>query len=211
METKHCTRCDNTKDASAFSRDKAQKDGLCARCRDCRSEYGRSWYERLGKAARNCDEWRSRKAVGQGSYYRRNKAKFRESGRRWIEANKEKVRACQRETMRQRRSVAKGKLENNVSCALHRALKGRKNGEPSFRLLGFGVEQLMAHMERQFTKGMSWDNYGKWHVDHIRPLVSFEYSEPTDPEFRSAWALTNLRPLWASENISKGGRVSLLI
>lgn len=113
--------------------------------------------------------------------------------------------------MRRKRATPKGRLECNVARALNRALRGKKNGEPSFDLLGFTAEQLMTHLERQFTKGMTWENYGEWHVDHVRPLASFTYAQPTDPDFKVAWALTNLRPLWARENISKGARVSLLI
>src|SRR3546814_16139410 len=51
-----------------------------------------------------------------------------------------------------------------------------------------------------------WDNRGEWHIDHIRPLCSFEFKSPDDPQFREAWALTNLRPLWARDNPRKGGR-----
>lgn len=113
--------------------------------------------------------------------------------------------------MRRRRATAKGKLESNVSRALHRALKREKGGEPSFALLGFTVEQLVAHLERQFEKGMGWHNYGQWHVDHIIPLASFKYESARDPDFARAWALTNLRPLWARANISKGAQRLLLI
>jgi hypothetical protein len=53
---------------------------------------------------------------------------------------------------------------------------------------------------------MSWDNVGKWHIDHIIPLSSFRFTSMDDPEFRAAWALSNLRPMWATENILKGAR-----
>src|SRR3546814_9626669 len=66
-------------------------------------------------------------------------------------------------------------------------------------------------LERQFLPGMSWDNRGEWHIDHIRPLCAFEFTSPDDPQFREAWALTNLRPLWARDNLRKGGRLDLLL
>ena len=80
-------------------------------------------------------------------------------------------------------------------------------------MFDFGVEELVAHLERQFRPGMNWANYGRagWHLDHIVPLASFDYSSPDDPEFKCAWALANLRPLWARENMSKGGNRVLLI
>lgn len=64
----------------------------------------------------------------------------------------------------------------------------------------------MAHLERQFLPGMTWENRGEWHIDHIRPLCSFQFQTPDCPQFREAWALTNLQPLWAQDNLKKGGR-----
>jgi 5-methylcytosine-specific restriction endonuclease McrA len=56
---------------------------------------------------------------------------------------------------------------------------------------------------------MTWDNYAHdtWHIDHIVPLSSFLFDTPDDPGFKSAWALANLQPLWAKENMSKGNRL----
>ena len=58
---------------------------------------------------------------------------------------------------------------------------------------------------------MTWQNMSLWHVDHILPLASFEYESASDPEFRAAWALTNLRPLWSVENLQKGAKRVLLL
>src|SRR3546814_14741028 len=85
-----------------------------------------------------------------------------------------------------------------------------KNGRSWETLVGYTVADLMAHLERQFLPGMSWDNRGEWHIDHIRTLCSFEFTSPDDPQFREAWALTNLRPLWARDNLRTGGRLDLL-
>lgn len=63
----------------------------------------------------------------------------------------------------------------------------------------------------QFLPGMSWDNMAEWHIDHILPLASFSYASASDPEFRAAWALTNLRPLWSAENMQKGAKRVLLL
>lgn len=213
MATKYCSRCDRTKPTTDFNKDRSQQDGLGRNCRDCRKDYGRRWFKNRGKEQRRESGFYTcpQRAAYQAEYYRNNRERCDQQKRRWLADNIDKHRASTREAMRRRRATAKGRLENNVSRAVHRALKGRKNGEPSFALLGFNVEVLMAHLERQFQRGMTWENYGKWHVDHIRPLASFTYSEPSDPDFKRAWALTNLRPLWATENISKGAHVSLLI
>jgi hypothetical protein len=68
----------------------------------------------------------------------------------------------------------------------------------------------MNHLEKQFTKGMTWDNYGEWHVDHIRPMSSFNFTSVDDPEFKECWALCNLQPLWELDNLSKGSEYLLV-
>lgn len=85
------------------------------------------------------------------------------------------------------------------------------SGAKKFILLGYSKGELMRHLEKQFLKDMGWHNMGQWHIDHIIPLSSFNYSSVSDPEFKRAWALTNLRPLWAAENRAKSDkRLSLL-
>jgi len=69
----------------------------------------------------------------------------------------------------------------------------------------------VTHLERQFPKSMTWNNRNEWHIDHIIPLASFTYSSADDPEFKAAWALSNLRPLWKPANLEKGGKRTLLL
>jgi hypothetical protein len=71
----------------------------------------------------------------------------------------------------------------------------------------------MTHLESKFESWMSWDNYGawekdkqKWHLDHIKPQSLFEIKAADDEEFKKCWALDNLQPLEASQNMSKGNR-----
>lgn len=53
---------------------------------------------------------------------------------------------------------------------------------------------------------MSWDNYGEWHIDHKIPDCKFNYISVNDKEFQKCWALKNLQPLWAIENLRKGSK-----
>lgn len=85
-------------------------------------------------------------------------------------------------------------------------LIGARRGAGWQAALGYTVEDLKRHLERQFLPGMSWENMGEWHVDHIVPLKSFAYKTVDDAEFKAAWALTNLRPLWAVSNMKKHAR-----
>lgn len=78
-------------------------------------------------------------------------------------------------------------------------------------MLGYSQQELAEHLERQFSKGMGWANMGKWHIDHIVPLASFDITGPECPEFKAAWALTNLRPLWAEDNLRKRAKRTHLL
>jgi hypothetical protein len=53
---------------------------------------------------------------------------------------------------------------------------------------------------------MTWDNYGQWHIDHIKPVALFEFDSTDDPGFRDCWTLDNLQPLWALDNLRKGNK-----
>lgn len=98
------------------------------------------------------------------------------------------------------------RLRNTFRAALRDSLKGTKNRDSTFVILGYSVDALKAHLEAQFTEGMAWDNYGRWHVDHIRPLASFRITGLDCPQFKAAWALNNLQPLWARDNLRKGAK-----
>lgn len=140
----------------------------------------------------------------------RNADKAKQQNRDWWATNKK--RAC--EYTAQRRSTPRGAIEASIRSGIYSRLSreaGRKGKAKTFDLLGYSVEELVAHLERQFLKGMSWGNYGEWHVDHIVPVSSFNYETFQDSEFRACWAITNLRPMWGKDNYAKGAkRLTLL-
>ena len=92
------------------------------------------------------------------------------------------------------------RIENAMRARLWAALKGRTDNA-LFSRLPYTAAQLCAHLERCFQPGMSLDNYGCWHVDHRRPCASFDQSDPE--QFAACWALENLQPLWAQDNLRK--------
>lgn len=57
-----------------------------------------------------------------------------------------------------------------------------------------------------FQPGMTWENYGKWHIDHKTPDSWFQYNSINDDGFKKSWALENLQPMWAKDNLSKGNK-----
>ncbi len=73
----------------------------------------------------------------------------------------------------------------------------------SIEYLGCTIEEFKQHIEEQFKEGMSWDNHGEWHIDHITPL---KYGNPTLEEVVERLHYTNTQPLWAAENIAKGNK-----
>lgn len=87
--------------------------------------------------------------------------------------------------------------------ALHRSLRltGRKKASKTENLLGYTYDKLKQRIECQFKAGMSWENYGEWHIDHVKPVTRFIHQGITDPFIVNA--LCNLRPLWAVENMKK--------
>ena len=110
-----------------------------------------------------------------------------------------------------RQTVPAFAIRERMSAGVANSLKDGKNGRSWEALVGYTISDLMEHLERQFTKGMTWANRSDWHIDHIIPISSFRFETTDDPEFRAAWALSNLRPLWASENIRKSAKRLLLI
>lgn len=74
-------------------------------------------------------------------------------------------------------------------------------GECSAGLLGCGIAKLKAHLAKNFEPGMTWDNWGDWHIDHIKPLTAFNLND--NEELEKACHYSNLQPLWARDNLRK--------
>jgi hypothetical protein len=103
------------------------------------------------------------------------------------------------------------KLKKNtgraVRAAIHRS-EGSKEGERTFDYLPYTVEELREHLEAQFDGKMSWENYGSyWHIDHIFPQSRLPFDSLDHPNFQKCWALSNLQPLEAKANQSKGAKI----
>jgi len=101
-------------------------------------------------------------------------------------------------------------LNHRMSREIYKAIREGEISRPWQKYVGYTANELKKHLEYQFKEGMSWDNYGKWHIDHIRPKSSFNFSDPTDESFKLCWSLNNLQPLWAEENFKKGRKYDLI-
>jgi hypothetical protein len=126
-----------------------------------------------------------------------------EDNSRWLGGPKgEKARRALNPTNR---------LNDTMSEHIRAALAGGKAGRSWESLVGYRLEELIAHIESLFTEGMNWSNRGvskrngprRWTIDHKRPQSSFSFTTPEDPEFTECWKLSNLEPLWGPDNSHK--------
>ena len=101
------------------------------------------------------------------------------------------------------------KLSAYISSAIRHSIKKNKKGLHWEELVGYTIDDLKGHLEKQFANNMNWDNYSHsgWHIDHIIPISKFNFTTYDDIDFKRCWALSNLQPMWASENMSKGNRL----
>lgn len=119
----------------------------------------------------------------------------------WAKANRHKLRESFRKHWRTSpRFRLRTRFGNAITTTLRR--NSRRAGWQS--ILGFTIEDLRAHLERQFLPGMQWDNHGPvWHIDHIVPVAFFSFETIHCADFKACFALSNLRPLWKLDNLAK--------
>jgi hypothetical protein len=155
-------------------------------------------------------EIKERKKIIHKNWSEKNKEHLKEYHKKWREENLDKWRETKRNYEKTRKSTDPiYKLIGNFRTAIYTVLKENnvtKYGH-YFEILGYQPEQLINHLEVQFKDGMSWDNYGEWHVDHKLPITHFNISEMGDSEFIKCWSLDNLQPMWGDENIKKSNKL----
>ncbi|MBX4941134.1 hypothetical protein [Rhizobium binae] len=235
VQVKTCTKCGEEKLVTDFPRHSGHRDGFGSQCKACKrvadSEY------RARNPEKNKEEYRRRieanpnyhaelyakdpeKAKATVAKWQKDNPekrreihkRFRESNpeyyKEWPKRNPEKTKERRRKQYEKKISTPRGKLENSVKVGVHRGLtNGSKAGRSTFSLLGYTSDDLREHLEKLFLPGMTWENYGDWHVDHKIPKSAFNYETPDDIDFKRCWALSNLQPLWAVDNIRKNARL----
>lgn len=133
--------------------------------------------------------------------------KRRERCKRWQKENKERIRQREKGRHAKRYANINYRLSKLFGNRIRAMLQDNNEWRSS---LGYSAQELKEHLEKQFAPGMSWDNYGRgaecWHIDHIKPVSWFNFSNVEDAEFKACWALENLAPKWEFDNLSKGAR-----
>jgi hypothetical protein len=133
-----------------------------------------------------------------------NPEEYNKKKRETYQNQKDKINETRRKTLQRRRNEdPKYRAMMALHCRLYMAVK-EKTGK-TMELTGCSKEELTVHLESKFTEGMTWDNYGEWHIDHVHPCASFNLEEPEEQKKCFHW--TNLQPLWAADNLAKGDRL----
>jgi hypothetical protein len=141
---------------------------------------------------------------------KQNRDKLNEYHKEWREKNIDKHRENKRNYEKTKKDTNPiYKLISNFRTAIYIVLKENKLDKYTnyFNMVGYSAEQLKEHLEKQFKDGMNWENYGEWHVDHIKPISSFIFETCDDEQFKVCWSLENLQPMWGIENIKKGNKI----
>lgn len=152
----------------------------------------------------------------------RNKEKIREYQRLWREKNKERLKIQKHNYHKKNKdkiyarhikrwkerfaSDAIFRVQNSLRSRIHDALKHNKKVQKTHKLLGCSIQEFKEYISLKFQPGMIWENHGLagWHIDHIKPCSSFDLSKPE--EQAKCFHYTNLQPLWAKDNLSKGSK-----
>jgi len=138
-------------------------------------------------------------------YYRKHKEKILKKVKEYYRKHRnQRMKYDNLYRKNRKRKDINFKILCNLRIRICDAIRNHIKSKSTKKLIGCSVEQLKQHLESQFKPGMSWSNYGKWHIDHIRPCVSFDLSKPE--EQRKCFHYTNLQPLWAKDNLSKGSK-----
>jgi transketolase len=218
METKICSKCKEEKDVCEFGNRSNSKDGKSSNCKKCHNlrsaDYQkRNYKECLERQGRWRSKNRERVYDRYKKYKEKNPEKIKELRERFYTNNphkrkeyRENYKPRKHEQRKERReSDPIFTLINNVRSRLYKYLTKlditKKN--KTFDIVGCNPLQLKEHLEKQFVDGMTWENKGDWHIDHIIPLSSAK----TEDELYKLCHYTNLQPLWAIENIKKGKKI----
>jgi len=185
---KKCSRCKEEKALDSFAKKRSNKDGLYIWCRACCAQHKIKTINQISEYKKN---WANN-----------NRDKLRSASSRWYADNKQKKQSYAKKMYREN-------IQRRLSCTLRSRLSHaiRKNirAGSAVKDLGCSLSFLQKHLESLFKPGMTWENYGQWHIDHIVPLCSFDLS--SSEEVKKACHYSNLQPLWAKDNLMKGANL----
>lgn len=204
-------------------------DGFHTQCKVCRNKYGEEYRKKnaskIKDSQKKCyekykhkrkqyrDEWRANNPDYNKNYYISNIEKIKQTQKKWKSKNKSKIienRNIHKESRNERqRKKYNSNVEYKIKKIFHRRFHHFLKSNVSSRMeyyIGCTLEELRLHIESLWLDGMSWENHSitGWHIDHIIPVNSFDYSnEKLEESLKKCWHYSNLQPLWSKDNIAK--------
>jgi len=226
MITKKCSKCGQFKDVSLFSKNNKTKDKLHCSCKQCDKE---KYLKNRENNILRMREYKKNNSQKIKEYYRENTEKYKQYRDSKKEETKEYMKSYYQNNLEKRKEYLhqnklsinskrnffekkkrekdpihklKVYVRNRIRFYLSKKSFTKKNR--TFQIVGCSPRELKEYIEQNFINGMSWENQGKWHIDHIIPLASAK----TEEELYKLCHFTNLQPMWASENIKKSSKIT---
>jgi hypothetical protein len=216
VRDKVCTKCGLLKGMTSFHNDKTRVDGKFPQCKACcaelqreysKTERGKIVKQRARRKYRQTENGiASQKKYESSEKYKAVIKKYTSSAKGKYSRHKWQTSELGRAFYR--KYYRNNKLNHSMKTGIGRSLQGNKNGAKWTGLVDYSITELRVHLEKQFKSGMTWSNYGDWHIDHIIPISAFNFTKPEHEDFKRCWALSNLQSLWASENCQKNKKLS---
>ena len=204
---KICKICNVTEDLIAFKKDRKI-------CNTCLNEKKQKYYLLKHKETRQHQKEyrelnRDKINAQKREHYRLNSERIKKQNKEYAKNNRHKRNAH----VKNRKKIdIHFKLRINISERIRQALKYHlagtyKNKDSTIELLGCSIDKLKTYLQNQFKEGMTWQNHGEWHIDHIIPCAAFDLSKKED--CLKCFNYKNLQPLWAHENLSKSDKIPI--
>jgi hypothetical protein len=225
MVTKKCSKCGLVKEVCFFSKNNKTKDKLHCSCKECDKE---KYFKNRERNILNMRDYKKNNPEKLKEYYLRNQENYKqyrenkkdlsrvymkeyylnnlEKRKKYLDSTKE-TRNLKRNISEKKRRKTDSLFKLKIYVRNRIGFYLKKNSitkrSETFKVIGCTPQELKIHLQQKFIDGMSWDNQGEWHIDHIIPLSSAQ----TEEELYKLCHFTNLQPMWALDNIKKGSKI----
>lgn len=218
---KFCKFCEEEKEDTYFSKNKNTKDGLQTYCKKCVIKKTKQWNENNKEKLKEIKRKYNKKFRLQNpdyskKYYKSNNEKINSQKQKWVEKNinyQKEYREVNKEHISKKYAERLQKdfvfkyshnIRNLIRGSFKRGCKGvYKKGLKTESVLGCSIDFFIEYISDKFKKGMTLQNHGKWHLDHIIPVSS----AINEDELIKLNHYTNFQPLWSKDNLKKGSKI----
>lgn len=207
-KSKVCSKCKQEKSLCDFHKDAKGKFGVSSQCKKCKKERNAKYYQKNSEKAKEL----------KVKYYQKNSEKLKEYSAKYRRENPEKVKELKakyyQENFEKINAYIRKRYKNDENFRIEKLLRNRlwyalksqsaKKSKRTSELVGCSIDELWKHLEKQFKDGMTRQNLGEWHIDHIKPCSLFDLTDPEQQ--KECFNYKNLQPLWAIDNIKKSNK-----